>query len=102
MQFKLPQWRSQEIEIGGKFIFTLISISPTVYRTQLAHLVGSGASIGKKGFESTISVFGGVARKFSLVKIPILHHWGQFFPIFSYGEKKIFGPRGAMADLAKG
>ena len=46
-----------------------------------------GASLGKKGFDSTktyISLCGGVARKFSLVKIPILRHC---FPIFSYGEK---------------
>ena len=39
----LPQWCSQEIEIGGKFIFLSCPSSPTVFRTWWASLVGSGA-----------------------------------------------------------
>ena len=39
----LPQWRSQEIEIGGKFIVPSYPSSPAVFRTRWASLVGSGA-----------------------------------------------------------
>ena len=54
--------------------------------------------------KSTISLCGGVARKFTLVIIPIipiLGHGSQWFPIFSM-VKKIFFAKGAMADLARG
>ena len=61
-------------------------------QTMLVHLY-----IKKKCFDSIniyISLCGGVAMKFSLVKIPILRHWGQCFLIFSYGENFLFCQRG--------
>ena len=48
-----------------------------------------------------MSVFGGVSRKFSLVKIPILRHGHEFFPIFSYGEKNV-GQRGGHGRFGQG
>ena len=42
-----------------------------------------------------------IARKFSLVKIPILGYGGQCFSYFFYGEKNV-AKGGALVDLAKG
>ena len=39
----LPQWRSQETEIGGKFILPSCPSSPTVFNRRWASLVGSVA-----------------------------------------------------------
>ena len=64
-----------------------------------------GASLGEKErflipLKSTISLCGGVARKFSLMKIPTIGHGGQCFPIFLWWKTNFFAKEG-MTDLAK-